>query len=307
MSDADLTPQVVIEDIENVHAVKPAAVHAWLLPYGHIKRISVHRLKIFVEFESSDVANAVADIANGQEFYGAPVVVRIPEPWDKMVAGDLISSLEPSTEPEEVSTTTEDKSDCKPESGTAEGSSKEVNTELFHTLLAQTRFLDAIDTFHLFEEAEGLYAQKGGKTKRKSALVSGRPWLDKRALELLANKSKALEAFEKEPTEKNKMKLIRLDKRAALAAQECEERWLKLIDNEIAACYEPVLPEDIPCNPAPPAPAPYPRALLPSPAVEYLPIFPNQCEFVPPCPPGPDPFAPSSLHQMYDDRGHRLF
>lgn len=55
---------------------------------------------IFVEFESPSAAENVITSENGKMFQNSYVSIRSPQPWDLMVAGDLVTKYEVPTSSE---------------------------------------------------------------------------------------------------------------------------------------------------------------------------------------------------------------
>ncbi|KAH8866254.1 RNA-binding region RNP-1 (RNA recognition motif) [Schistosoma japonicum] len=230
---------IVIEDLVNTHSVKPESVETWLAPFGTVKCISVYRRVIFVEFENPSVVENVINSENGKMFLNSHVSIRSPQPWDLMVAGDLVTRYE-------VPTSSEASKEVIIEEKDANASSDNLHPEVEEVkkLIAHIKYLDKDELWTLYNGLQDMRTGRGAKTKVKT-LPSGRPWLDSVGKSLFTGRTEALHKLETEDNKKNRRRFIQCDHLYTEASTECEKAWFSKIDQEINACNTFMLPEDV--------------------------------------------------------------
>ncbi|CAH8644998.1 unnamed protein product [Schistosoma guineensis] len=238
-SHMDDTCSIVIEDLANTHNVKPESVETWLAPFGVVKSISVYRRVIFVEFESPSAAENVITSENGKMFQNSYVSIRSPQPWDLMVAGDLVTKYE-------VPTSSEANKEAEVEVKDENASNGNVHTEVEEVkkLITHIKYLDKDELWTLYNALQDMRNERGAKTKVKT-LPSGRPWLDSIGKTLFTERTETLHKLELEDSKINRRRFIQCDKLYTEASNKCEKAWFNIIDQEINTCNTPILPEDM--------------------------------------------------------------
>ncbi|VDP63701.1 unnamed protein product [Schistosoma curassoni] len=201
------------------------------------KTISIYRRVIFVEFESPSAAENVITSENGKMFQNSYVSIRSPQPWDLMVAGDLVTKYE-------VPTSSEANKEAEVEVKDENASNGNVHTEVEEVkkLITHIKYLDKDELWTLYNALQDMRNERGAKTKVKT-LPSGRPWLDSIGKTLFTERTETLHKLELEDSKINRRRFIQCDKLYTEASNECEKAWFNIIDQEISTCNAPILPE----------------------------------------------------------------
>ncbi|CAH8574901.1 unnamed protein product [Schistosoma turkestanicum] len=172
-------------------------------------------------------------------FQNSCVSIRSYQPWDLMVAGDLVTRYEvPNSTLANKEVQSEEKNENAPNDN--------VHTEVDEVkkLVTHIKYLNKDELWTLYSALQDMRNERGAKTKVK-ILPSGRPWLDSVSKSLLTERTEALHKLELEDNKVNRRRFIQFDKLYTEASAKCEKTWFNIIDQEISTCNAPILPEDV--------------------------------------------------------------